>query len=60
MLRLNEEIAKVMVAPALQASVAQQGLLWVERNSPEQFARVIRNDIRAWKGLATTARVQAD
>ncbi|QEZ45824.1 Bug family tripartite tricarboxylate transporter substrate binding protein [Cupriavidus oxalaticus] len=59
-LRLNEEIARVMVAPALQASFAQQGLLWVERNAPEQFARVIRSDIRAWKALATTARVQVD
>jgi tripartite-type tricarboxylate transporter receptor subunit TctC len=58
--RLNEEIARVMVAPALQASFAQQGLLWVERNAPEQFARVIRSDIRAWKALATTARVQVD
>ncbi|BDB23325.1 tripartite tricarboxylate transporter substrate binding protein [Cupriavidus sp. P-10] len=59
-LRLNEEIARVMVAPALQASFTQQGLLWVEKNSPEQFARVIQSDIRAWKALATTARIQVD
>ncbi|SPA33628.1 conserved exported hypothetical protein [Cupriavidus taiwanensis] len=59
-LRLNEEIARVMVAPALQASFAQQGLLWVEKNSPEQFARVIQRDIRAWKSLAASAKIKVD
>ncbi|WP_349605032.1 tripartite tricarboxylate transporter substrate binding protein [Cupriavidus sp. DF5525] len=59
-LRLNEEIARIMVAPALQSSFVQQGLLWVEKNSPEQFARVIQNDIRSWKSLAVTAQIKAD
>lgn len=58
--RLNDEIARIMLDPSSQSAFSRQGLVWVRRNSPGEFERAIRNDVRAWKSIVLATHVQAD
>ena len=56
--RLNAAIVKVVRSPEMEAETAAQGITAIG-NTPEEFARVIRDDMAKWKALLQNTPAKA-
>ena len=57
--KLNQAIVKALAAPDLRENLVNQGAE-VVGNSPEQFARFLREDLERWRKVITDAGVKAE
>jgi tripartite-type tricarboxylate transporter receptor subunit TctC len=57
--RIQTEVARIVQQPAIREQVAGLGGEPVG-NTPEQFAGIVRNDVRKWKKVVADANVKVD
>ena len=57
--RLNREIAQILSAPEMRATLAGQGLDAVT-STPEQFGALMKADLTRWAQVVKTAGIRAE
>ena len=57
--RLNREVVKIMNMPDIRELFSKQGVD-PETNSPEQFARMIRDDYARWTKVIRAAGIKLE
>ena len=58
--RLNAEIQKVLATPAVRDRLAQQGFDLAPPMTPEQFGRIIADDMKTWTPVVKSSGARAD
>lgn len=58
--RINAEVGELLKDPAVQTQLVKTGGLQLVGGTPEQFARVISDDIAKWKKLAGQMGIRAE
>lgn len=58
--RLAEAVTRAMDDPMLAKRIEQQGVQAATRGSPEEFGRLIADDIASYRKLLTEANIRAD
>jgi len=58
--RLNSEIQKILATPAVREKLAQQGFDLAPPTTPEQFGRIIADDMKTWTPVVKSSGARAD
>lgn len=58
--RINREVGELLKDPGVQAQLVKTGGLHLTPGTPEQFAKVIADDIAKWKKLASAMNIRAE
>jgi tripartite-type tricarboxylate transporter receptor subunit TctC len=58
--RINREVGEVLKDPAVQAQLVKTGGLHLTPGTPEQFAKLIADDIAKWKKVAGPMGIRAE
>jgi tripartite-type tricarboxylate transporter receptor subunit TctC len=57
--KINEEVNRALVTPALQARFAESGIETMG-GSPERFAAYLASELKKWSAVARDAGIKAD
>jgi tripartite-type tricarboxylate transporter receptor subunit TctC len=58
--RLNQEVARVLTAPALRERLAQLNVADTPRKSSAQFAKTVRDDFSTWREIVISNNINVE